>query len=83
MHRVFFEGGPHDGLTLGTGLVAAFLYTDGKRCYRSPSTRRSLYRSPDGTSYHFAGFAWEQCVCGVFRKKRRACGMCGSSAVAA
>ena len=82
--QVQFVGGPHDGLTLSSGLGAAFLFTDGKRCFRAPAAGRSLYRVMHARSgplmYVFVGYEYGLCKCGVFRRRDRGdCEMCGAA----
>lgn len=88
MPEILFLGGPHDGLTLSSGLGTAFLWTDGKRCFRAPARNRTMYRrmGADGKAYmahRYRYYCVEHthvlCDCGVFRPKGGSCRMCGAT----
>lgn len=91
MPEISLIDGPHDGLRLSTALGAAFLWTDGKRCFRAPGPDRALYeqqamrRRDQGWRkiYRFVGLRIGLCPCGVFRQRGKPCSLCGSEALAA
>lgn len=71
-------GGPHDGAKINVALREKYVWTNGRRCYRSRRTGMVLYRREKDTLV-FAGHDTAMCKgCGTFHaRKGERCTFCG------
>lgn len=78
------HGGPYDGATLSPSAPTQFVWTDGRRCYRSKGEGRTLYRRVwnrhGDRILVYAAFKWVLCSCGVYhRRVGDTCTLCGAA----